>query len=332
MFYPIPEQSLKPVQDARQLFVSYQDAKLEAQRNASKLVWEKRGVTEYLISVRNSHGQRVRKSLGPRNADTESIFSIRNEARELALAHWSHMQKAYARQVNINRALMLGVVPNPVVGVLQRLSDAGLSKKFRIIGTNAIYAYASAAAVTFSESITATADVDLLWDSRSKIAIASPNPKGMLGLFREFDPTFTKMTSQIYTLVNKDGYQIDLIKRDEGWENSEPGQIWPNGEDFWAVKVKNMDWLLSSPQFSSIVIASNGQMAQMQTVDPRAFVVFKFFVFEKPKRETIKSMRVRLQAETVLQLIEQWLPHLALNDVTVFPQSVRDTVAKLRGQ
>ena len=41
------------------------------------------------------------------------------------------------------------------------------------IGTNAMYAYACAASVTFADSIMATQDLDLLWDSRSKLRIAS---------------------------------------------------------------------------------------------------------------------------------------------------------------
>ena len=87
---------------------------------------------------------------------------------------------------------------------------------------------------------------DLLWDSRSKLRIASPDPKGLLGVIQRGDPSFMKIEGKPFTLVNNEGYQVDLIKRDEGYQHSEPGQIWANEEDFWAVKVHNMDWLLRS--------------------------------------------------------------------------------------
>ena len=74
-----------------------------------------------------------------------------------------------------------------------------------------------------------------------------------------------------------------MIKRDEGYQHSEPGQIWANEEDFWAVKVHNMDWLLSAPRFEQIVISTNGGMATMTTVDPRAFGLFKVWLSEQKR-------------------------------------------------
>ena len=152
------------------------------------------------------------------------------------------------------------------------------------IGTNAMYAYACAASVTFADSIMATQDLDLLWDSRSKLRIASPDPKGLLGVIQRGDPSFMKIEGKPFTLVNNEGYQVDLIKRDEGYQHSEPGQIWANEEDFWAVKVHNMDWLLSAPRFEQIVISTNGGMATMTTVDPRAFGLFKVWLSEQNAR------------------------------------------------
>ena len=75
------------------------------------------------------------------------------------------------------------------------------------IGTNAMYAYACAASVTFADSIMATQDLDLLWDSRSKLRIASPDPKGLLGVIQRGDPSFMKIEGKPFTLVNNEGYR-----------------------------------------------------------------------------------------------------------------------------
>src|SRR5690606_7034214 len=185
----------------------------------------------------------------------------------------------------INRALKLGDAPSIMVRVLQEIERAGLSKALRVVGTNALYAYASQASVQFADTVVATNDVDLLWDSRTRLQIAGPDHKGLAGVIQRADRSFGRMDDQIYTLVNKDGYQVDLIKRDEGQQRPEPAQLWENEEDFWAVKVRNMDWLLSSPRFSSVVIAANGEMAKLETVDPRAFVLFKYWLSDRPDRD-----------------------------------------------
>jgi len=227
------------------------------------------------------------------------------------------------RQIRLNRALRLGSVPSPVTKTLEQLENAGLGRKIITIGTNAMYAYATAASVSFDEPITATKDLDLLWDSRSKLKIASPDPKGLLGLIQKGDPSFGRMEGKVYTIMNKDGYQVDLIKRDEGFQDSEPGQVWSNDDDFWAVKVKNMDWLLSAPKFEQVVISSSGGMATMTTVDPRAFGLFKIWLSDQPDRDAGKRRRDLAQAKAVFTLVEEWLPQLSLDDIKPIPERVR---------
>jgi len=131
------------------------------------------------------------------------------------------------------------------------------------------------------------------------------------------------MEDRPFTLMNNDGYQVDLIKRNEGYQNSEPGQVWANAEDFWAVKVHNMDWLLSAPKFEQVVISSSGDMATMTTVDPRAFGLFKLWLSEQSDREAGKRRRDYLQATAVLNLVEAWMPHLSLDDIKPIPEWIR---------
>lgn len=102
MYRPVPDETLKSVVDAKQLHAAYLDAKREAKRNAPKLTWESRGEFQYLISTLHSHGTKIRKSLGPRTAETEAIYETRSERRALAMERWAGLQQQYARQVRIN--------------------------------------------------------------------------------------------------------------------------------------------------------------------------------------------------------------------------------------
>lgn len=322
-FREVAEQKLKQIIDAQQLYASYRSAFDEAKRYQGRLKWETAAGTEYLVNTRYNHGVRQRKSLGPRDSRTEEIARIYAERAEATHDRLASLTAQMEKQVRLNRALRLGDVPPPVTKVLAQIENAGLARKIITIGTNAMYAYATAASVTFSDSIMATQDLDLLWDSRSKLRIASPDPKGLLGIIQRADASFAKMEDQPFTLMNNEGYQVDLIKRDEGYQHTEPGQIWNNADDFWAVKVHNMDWLLSAPKFEQVIISTNGGMATMTTVDPRAFALFKLWLSERKERDAGKRRRDYAQATAVFQLVETWLPQLSFEDIKPIPERIR---------
>ena len=124
---------------------------------------------------------------------------------------------------------------------------------------------------------------DLLWDSRSKLRIAS-GPKGLARRHSAWRPILHENRGQAIHASEQRGLPGRLDQARRGYQHSEPGQIWANEEDFWAVKVHNMDWLLSAPRFEQIVISTNGGMATMTTVDPRAFGLFKVWLSEQNAR------------------------------------------------
>lgn len=70
-------------------------------------------------------------------------------------------------------------------------------------------------------------------------------------------------------------------------------------------------------------------MGTMETVDPRAFELFKYWLSERPERDPYKARRDLMQAQTVQRLVEEWLPHLSFQDIAVFPQNVRDRTSRL---
>ena len=69
-------------------------------------------------------------------------------------------------------------------------------------------------------------------------------------------------------------------------------------------------------------------MAAMHTVDPRAFVLFKYWLSEQSDRDPGKARRDLRQARAVQNLVEEWMPHWSFNDLVPFPQRVRDLSAK----
>ena len=217
------------------------------------------------------------------------------------------------QQQRLNRALRVGRLDPLVVALLARLASTGLSKHFRVVGTHALYAYEAAAGVRMDAQTVATRDIDLLWDTRKRIIFSTQLARvssSMLGVLQKVDRTFRIRKSQKYTAVNKDGFEVDIIRREQVEGDPHPIGLSEEEDDFWAAQARRANVLLDSPGFSSVIVASNGSMARMNTVHPATFVAFKRWMSTQVEREAMKRRRDALQADAVQELLEKYLPQL----------------------
>jgi hypothetical protein len=193
---------------------------------------------------------------------------------------------------------------------LSRLASTQLSSHFRVVGTHALYAYEATAGVRLDSDALATRDMDLLWDTRKRILFSTQLAKvdsSMLGVLKKVDSTFRIRKSQKYTAVNKDGFEVDIIRRERTGDDPHPIKLSDEDEDFWVVQARRANVLLDSPGFSAVIVATNGTMARMNTVHPATFVAFKRWMANQPDREAIKRRRDVLQADAVQQLLDKYL-------------------------
>lgn len=122
-----------------------------------------------------------------------------------------------------------------------RLANAGLDTYFRVVGTHALYAYEAAGGVSFSSEITSTRDIDLLWDTRKRVVfsqrLAQDSPS-MLAALQKVDKTFQIIEDQKYTAINKDGFEVDIIRRFVPEGDPHPIRLSDALDDFWVVQAK----------------------------------------------------------------------------------------------
>ena len=334
MFQDISEISAKQFIDAGQLWRVLQDAERRGAKYTGSMYWRKTGAakTEYLIKELNG----IEKSLGCRSPDTEHIITEFKRNKAESTERLKTLREAMKKQQRVNFALRIGRTPNTVIAVLNALANAGIADHFLVIGTNSLYAYETQAGVYLSGDITATKDFDLLWDSRKHLSLVSKDPdfntKGLIGILKKVDKSFSVLDDESYRAANSEGYMIDLIKRRPAsfFDDHEMQPLRKVEDDFWACKIVNMDWLLSAPKFKQLVVGVNGHMAEMTTTDPRAFVLFKTYLSQKDDREAIKKPRDLEQAKAVLSLIEERLPHLSFDQIQVFPERVKKLLSSLR--
>jgi hypothetical protein len=130
----------------------------------------------------------------------------------------------------------------------------------------------------------------------------------MLGVLHKVDPTFRIRNCQRYTAVNKDGFEVDIIRREQASDDRHPIRLSDDDDDFWVAQAPRAQELLDSPQFSAVIVATNGDMARMNTLEPMAFVHFKQWMSTLSQRDPLKRRRDALQAKAVEDVVREYLP------------------------
>ena len=300
--------------DAVSVFEALEEALSDAAQVRGGMYWHagpaKAPDAKYLVRTTPAGAQ---TSLGARTPQTEAIYARFTQRKQESVERVSGLQAALAQQQRLNRALRVGRVDPLVVNLLNRLTATQLSPHFRVVGTHALYAYEAVAGVRIASEALATRDMDLLWDTRKRILFSTQLARvdsSMLGVLKKVDSTFRIRQSQKYTAVNKDGFEVDIIRRARTDDDPHPIKLSAEDDDFWVVQARRANVLLDSPGFSAVVVASNGTMARMNTVHPATFVTFKRWMATQTDREAIKRRRDLLQADVVQEIMEKYLPHL----------------------
>lgn len=304
--------------DAIAVFDALAEATEEAAQVRGGMYWHAGSAssphTQYLVRTSPAGAE---TSLGPRTPETQAIYDKFMQRKQASTERLTGLKAALDQQQRMNRALRVGRVDPLVVALLNRLASTHLSEHFRVVGTHALYAYEAAAGVRLEADALATRDIDLLWDTRKRIIFSTQLARvdsSMLGVLKKVDPTFRmpalKRRSPKYTTMNKDGFEVDIIRRERTDDDPHPIKLSDADEDFWVAQARRASVLLDSPGFSAVIVATNGTMARMHTVHPATFVAFKRWMAGQPDRDPLKLRRDVLQADAVQVLLEQYLPQL----------------------
>lgn len=297
--------------DAETVFAAVLAARKAALDVRGSMVWKTVSGTEYLVrtSVRGAQ-----KSLGPRTEHTESIYRNFTEKKLRATQRLKSLEQEWTQQQRLCRALRVGRVPNVVIDILQQLEKAGVGSHFLVIGTHALYAYESAAGVRIRESAMATRDVDLLFDTRQRLAFATTlahNQESLVGILRKADPSFELLAQEKCTLRNSKGFEVDIVRRMAADKDPHPLRMSPDEDDLWPVQIAMGERLLSARRFDQMVVGVGGEAALMRTVHPLDFARTKIALSQLPGRDPLKAGKDALQAGIVRTLVHDLLPQLS---------------------
>ena len=277
------------------------------------MLWRELRGKSTLIRTSASSAQ---KSLGLRGTETEAIYASFMARKQSAQARLKALRAQLGTQQRLNRALRVGRVPNVVVGVINALEKIGVHEHFLVVGTHALYAYETAAGVRMSEEAMATRDVDMLFDTRKRIAFFTAMKKldsSLIGVLRKVDPSFEVVEDQLCTARNQDGFEVDIIRRAAKDTDPHPLRMSDDEDDFWAVQVSMGEKLQSARRMDQVVVGTSGEMALMRTIHPLDFARIKQSLSQQIGRDPNKSGKDALQSRIVTELVNEHLPHLLLS-------------------
>jgi hypothetical protein len=297
--------------DAKSTFQAWEEARKAAKAVRGGMYWKRTAKTDYLIRTSPSNSQ---KSLGPRTAETETIYANFVARKTAAEQREADLRDRLNLNQRLNRALHVGRVPAIVVDILNVLATADLSDYFTVIGTHALYAFETSAGVRIMDNAALeTRDVDLLWDTRKRVQFVSDlklQGSSMIGLLQKVDPSFSIRADQQYTATNSKGFEVDIIRREREGDDPHPVRLSEFDDDFWVTQARNAGVLLNAPRFSSVIVATSGRMARMNTISPLVFSQFKRWLAAQTDRDPLKRSRDVRQADVVDTLVDEYLPHL----------------------
>lgn len=247
-------------------------------------------------------------STRPSCSTSSAEFTTRKQAVEERL---HSLREALTDVERMIKALKVGRVPSMVVSVLQTLETAGLGEHFTVMGTHALYAYETAAAVRLVQGALATQDVDLLWDARKRVRFLTDLGKldsSLLRVLQRADATFQRKDMQNETAINAKVFEVDFLRRQPEGDDPHPFRFSDDEGDLWPVQAVRASVLTNAPRFEHVVIAATGRMTRMRTIAPGAFIEFKrWMAANAAHRPEAKRRRDLRQADIVQHLLDDGL-------------------------
>ena len=191
--------------DTAQLYEAYLSAYHKGRAYRGGMHWKKAKGREYLFRSRDRYG--YGKSLGPRSSETEKILMEFRKNKQQVKERLESLKDRLKEQARFCKAAMIQRVPRVAAETLRHLDQQKLlGRNVIIVGTNALYAYEAAAGAYVDTSITATGDLDILWDVRSRLTLVADNDidqTGLLDILRKADRSFELSGPRSYRAVNR---------------------------------------------------------------------------------------------------------------------------------
>ncbi|MEA3330469.1 MAG: GSU2403 family nucleotidyltransferase fold protein [Campylobacterota bacterium] len=297
--------------NAEQIYKTYLD--LFHKYNKSfryKMIWNKSGDKEYLYKY--CYDTKKSESLGRRDDRTEKIIEKFKEQKKELKESLKKYKELLKKQARIGKFEKISRVPSVLANLLRAINEYGLDDKVIIIGTNALYSYEARCGVFMEDEHLATYDIDIFNKREKKISVALKTKlpqKTLRAILQDTDKSFSKSTDAPYRFFNDDGVVVEIITP---MSNKESKQ-----DEFRGVlnlEIDGIKWLRSSELYKVMVIGNNGVCANMTTIKPLEYAVYKYWLGRHERKDYMKRERDTSQSVLVTNLINKYMPNVEIKE------------------
>ena len=315
-FYAYTDGQIKQRHNSKMLYNTY----VEALQNYNlkflyKMIWQKHQQGYQLLAKVNMRTQK-REYLGRRSEETEKIASDFLNSKKVAKERVKNLKEKLVRDAKLNKIEGIARTPKELVKLFRKINELGLDSKLIVIGTNSLYAYEARAGVAIEEEHLATEDIDIL-NRRDKglsfIFKEMLSPTKALEFLHLIDKSFYQHEKIPYRFINRDGVWIELINP---ISDSISSPVMQNSlfSDILPLEMKGMQWLENSRLFKETIIATNGESANITTIHPLEYAIYKNWLSKRENRNFQKHQRDIQQSKLVTKLIEEYMPNIEIEE------------------
>lgn len=312
IFYPYSDLQIKQRHNSKMLYHSYLDVyHTYILQFRYKMLWQKHKGGYQLLAKHNLKTNK-REYLGRRDSETEKIALDFVTAKKEIKERLKHLKTKLLRDEKLNKLEGIARAPKELISLFRKINELGLDDKLVAIGTNSLYAYEARAGIRVEEDHLATRDIDILNRKEkgvSFLASTSMSSSSAIDLLQSIDKSFYQSEKAPYRFINKSGVWVELIC---------PGSDLPVSDsskdmlftDVIPLAMDGMHWLENSRLFRETVIAENGKSADITTVHPLEYAIYKNWLGQREDRDFQKHTRDIQQSKLVTKMMLDYMPNI----------------------
>ncbi len=305
-FYEYNNLQIKQKSNSKMLYQSY----LETLHSYNlqyryKMLWQKHK-NGYELLAKEDLKTKKRDYIGRRDKNTEEIANIFRRNKQEIKERLKNLKEQLKRDQKLNKIENITRAPKELVSILRKVNELDLDKKLIVIGTNALYAYEAKAGIMIEEEHLATRDIDILNRKDKKVSFMCNlinDSKLAIDLLQSIDKSFYQSSKVPYRFINKDGVWVELItpsstKKDKFLS------------DTIELEIDGLQWLENARLFSETVVGDDGKSANLTTIHPLEFAIYKNWLSKQEDRDFIKHTRDKEQSRLVTKIIADYMPNI----------------------
>lgn len=310
-FYEYNDLQIKQKHNSKMLYESYLEIlHLYNLQFRYKMLWQKHKDGYQLLAKENLKTGK-REYLGRRSKETEEIAEQFRNSKQQIKERLKNLKEKLKRDEKLNKIEGIARAPKELVALFCKINELGLDDKLIVIGTNSLYGYEAKAGIMIEEEHLATHDIDILNRKDKGISFmfnALSQTSTALELLHSIDKSFYQSPKVPYRFINHDGVWIELIvpstdEIDKHTQNDFFSDVTP-------LAMEGLQWLENARLFKETIIGINGRSANITTIHPLEYAIYKNWLGRREDRDFLKHTRDIEQSKLVTKIITEHMPNI----------------------